>query len=63
MSGFFMVTDVPSCRVVQYKRVTGYAEGVVHIADESTLGAPVDEMPFSDKTGIGIGVAAGGILF
>jgi hypothetical protein len=61
MAGFFMVTDVPSRRVVQYKRVTGYAEGMVHIADESILGAPVDEMPFADKTGIG--VAAGGILF
>lgn len=61
MAGFFMVTDVPSRRVVQYKRVTGYVEGVVHIADESILGAPVDEMPFADKTGIG--VAAGGILF
>lgn len=61
MAGFFMVTDVPSRRVVQYKRVTGYAEGVVHIEDESILGAPVDEMPFADKTGIG--VAAGGILF
>jgi hypothetical protein len=61
MSGFFMVTDVPARRVVQYKRITGYAEGVVHIEDETILGDPVDEMPYADKTGIG--VAAGDILF
>lgn len=61
MAGFFMITDVPARRVVQYKRVSGYADGVVHIDDESVLGAPVDEMPYAEKTGIG--VSAGGILF
>lgn len=61
MSGFFLVTDVPNRRVVQYKRVTGVHEGTVFIADESVLGAPVDEMPFADKTGIAL--ASAGVLF
>lgn len=52
MSGFFLVTDVPNRRVVQYRRVSGSHEGVVFIEDESVLGAPVDEMPLMDKTGI-----------
>lgn len=61
MSGFFLVTDVPNRRVVQYKRVTGAYEGVVFIEDESVLGAPVDEMPFADKTGIALANAS--VLF
>lgn len=61
MSGFFLVTDVPNRRVVQYKRVTGVHEGTVFISDESVLGAPVDEMPFADKTGIAL--ASAGVLF
>lgn len=61
MSGFFLVTDVPNRRVVQYKRVTGAYDGTVFIADESVLGAPVDEMPFADKTGIALSSA--GVLF
>lgn len=52
MMGFFKVTDVPSRRVVQYARVSGSGENVVFIEDESVLGAPVDDMPFADKTGI-----------
>ena len=52
MSGFFTVTDFPSRRVVQYKRVLSSPEGAVYIADESVLGDAVDAMPFSDKTGI-----------
>lgn len=61
MSGFFLVTDVPNRRVVQYQRVAGVHEGTVFIADESVLGAPVDEMPFADKTGIAL--ASAGVLF
>lgn len=61
MSGFFLVTDVPNRRVVQYKRVSGSGEGAVFIADESVLGSAVDEMPFADKTGIALGAA--GVLF
>lgn len=61
MSGFFLVTDVPNRRVVQYQRVTGVREGTVFIVDESVLGAPVDEMPFADKTGTAL--ASAGILF
>lgn len=59
--GFFRVTDVPARRVVQYARVSGSAENVVYIDDESVLGSPVDEMPFADKTGISI--PAAGMLF
>lgn len=61
MSGFFLVTDVPQRRVVQYKRVSGSTDGAVHIDDESVLGEAVDKMPYADKTGIS--VAAGGTLF
>lgn len=61
MAGFFTVTDVPARRVVQYKRVSGSAEGAIHLEDESILGKAVDEMPYADKTGIA--VAAGGTLF
>ena len=61
MSGFFQVTDVPERRVVQYKRVQAPTVGVVFLEDESVLGSPVDDMPYSDKTGIGVSV--GGVLF
>ena len=61
MAGFFTVTDVPSRRVVQYKRVSGSAEGAVYLEDESVLGKAVDEMPYADKTGIE--VSSGGALF
>lgn len=59
--GFFKVSDIPARRVVQYVRVSGHGENVVYIEDESVLGAPVDEMPFADKTGIPI--PAAGMVF
>ncbi len=59
--GFFKVQDVPARRVVQYSRVSGSAENVVYIEDESVLGAPVDEMPYAAKTGIPI--PAAGMVF
>lgn len=61
MSGFFRVTDAPERRVVQYKRVNAPGVGVVYLDDETALGAPVDDMPCADKTGIG--VSGGGVLF
>lgn len=62
MSGFFLVTDLPARRVVQYKRVSGSTTGAVYVADESVLGDAVDAiMPYADKTGIAI--PAGGTLF
>lgn len=59
--GFFKVSDIPARRVVQYKRVSGSAEGAVYLEDESVLGSPIDEMPFVDKTGIPI--PAAGMVF
>ena len=61
MAGFFQVTDVPERRVVQYKRVNAPGVGVVYLDDEAVLGAPVDDMLYADKTGIG--VSGGGVLF
>ena len=61
MSGFFQVTDAPERRVVQYRRVNAPGVGVVYLDDETVLGTPVDDMPYADKTGIG--VAGGGVLF
>lgn len=61
MSGFFLVNDVPERRVVQYKRVNAPGVGVVFLDDETVLGAPVDDMPYAEKTGIG--VSSGGVLF
>lgn len=61
MSGFFLVTDVPNRRVVQYKRIAGAIDGAVFIADESVLGTPVDEMPLLDKTGLVL--VSAGVLF
>lgn len=62
MSGFFQVTDAPERRVVQYKRVNAPGVGVVYLDDETVLGAPVDDMPYADKTGIGVS-GGGGVLF
>ncbi|EIC4908503.1 hypothetical protein K9001_004506 [Salmonella enterica] len=59
--GFFKVRDIPARRVVQYSRVSGSAEKVVYIEDESVLGSPVDEMPYADKTDIA--VKSGGALY
>lgn len=61
MSGFFQVTDSPERRVVRYQRVNAPGVGVVFLDDEAVLGAPVDDMPYADKTGIG--VPGGGVLF
>lgn len=61
MSGFFQVTDAPERRVVQYKRVNAPGVGVVYLDDETVLGAPVDDMPYAAKTGIGL--TGGGVLF
>ena len=61
MSGFFQVTDFPDLRVVRYRRVQAPSVGVVFLEDESVIGAPVDDMPYADKTGIS--VSGGGVLF
>lgn len=61
MSGFFLVSDVPARRVVQYKRVSSNVDGAIYLADDSLLGTAVDAMPFVDKTGLG--VAVGGTLY
>lgn len=61
MSGFFLVSDVPARRVVQYKRVSSTVDGAIYLADDSLLGKAVDAMPFVDKTGLG--VAVGGALY
>lgn len=61
MSGFFLVSDVPARRVVQYKRVSSTVDGAIYLADDSLLGKAVDAMPFVDKTGLGI--AVGGTLY
>lgn len=49
---FFQVTDIPERRVVQYKRTSDGAVGAVYMADESSLGEAIDEMPYADKTGL-----------
>lgn len=61
MAGFFIVTDVPARRVVQYRRVAASQDGAVYLSDESVLGAAVDAMPFVDKTGLSASV--GGTLY
>lgn len=61
MSGFFLVSDVPARRVVQYKRVSSTVDSAIYLADDSLLGKAVDAMPFVDKTGLGI--AVGGTLY
>lgn len=54
MSGFFLVTDIPQRRVVQYKRVSHSGDGIVYVESESVLGDPVNEMPYADKTGLAV---------
>lgn len=54
MAGFFVVTDIPSRRVVQYKRVAHTGDDVIYIEDESILGDPINEMPYADKTGLAV---------
>lgn len=55
MSGFFVVTDIPQRRVVQYKRVSNSeANNVTYINDEGILGDPINEMPYADKTGLAV---------
>lgn len=61
MSGFFSVTDLTHRRVVRYERVSSTATGAVFIGDETVLGAPVDDMPYVDKTGIVVKTA--GIVY
>ncbi|MEL5372074.1 hypothetical protein [Serratia nevei] len=56
MPGFFTVTDIPSRRVVQYRRTSATDPTAVYLLDEKPLGAAVDTMPFADKTGIAAGV-------
>lgn len=63
MSGFFTVTDVPSRRVVQYKRVAHSGEDVIYIQDESILGDPINEMPYADKTGLAVTSGYFGMLY
>jgi hypothetical protein len=54
MAGFFAVTDIPTRRVVQYKRVAHSGDDVIYVADESILGDPINEMPYADKTGLAV---------
>lgn len=54
MAGFFLVTDIPARRVVQYKRVSHSGEGVTYVSDEAILGDPINEMPYADKTGLAV---------
>lgn len=64
MSGFFLVTDVPQRRVVQYKRVSNSeGQNVTYIDDEKVLGEPVNEMPYADKTGLAAVSSFSGILY
>lgn len=64
MSGFFLVTDVPQRRVVQYKRVSNSeGQNVTYIDDEKVLGDPVNEMPYADKTGLASVSSFSGILY
>lgn len=63
MAGFFTVTDVPSRRVVQYKRVSHSGEGVTYVSDEAILGDPVNEMPYADKTGLAVTSSYFGMVY
>lgn len=56
MPGFFLVTDIPSRRVVEFRRVASQngSSDVTYIEDESVLGKPKDVTPFSDKTGVSV---------
>lgn len=63
MPGFFAVTDVPTRRVVQYKRVAHSGDDVIYVADEAVLGTPLNEMPYSDKTGLTAVSAHSGVTY
>lgn len=63
MSGFFLVTDVPARRVVQYKRVSHSGEGVTYVSDEGILGDPINEMPYADKTGLAVTSSYFGMVY
>lgn len=63
MAGFFKVTDVPSRRVVQYKRVSHSGEGVTYVSDEAILGDPINEMPYADKTGLAVTSSYFGMVY
>lgn len=63
MAGFFLVTDVPARRVVQYKRVSLSGEGVTYVSDEAILGDPINEMPYADKTGLAVTSSYFGMVY
>ena len=63
MAGFFLVTDVPARRVVQYKRVSNSGEGVTYVSDEAILGDPINEMPYADKTGLAVTSSYFGMVY
>lgn len=63
MAGFFLVTDLPARRVVQYKRVSHSGDGVTYVSDEAILGDPVNEMPYADKTGLAVTSSYFGMVY
>ncbi|QIN97980.1 putative tail protein [Salmonella phage pink] len=63
MAGFFLVTDLPARRVVQYKRVSHSGEGVTYVSDEGILGDPINEMPYADKTGLAVTSSYFGMVY
>lgn len=63
MAGFFLVTDVPARRVVQYKRVSHSGDGVTYVSDEAILGDPINEMPYADKTGLAVTSSYFGMVY
>lgn len=63
MSGFFLVTDIPERRVVQYKRTSGDVASAIYVADDSVLGESIDEMPYADKTGLAVKSAYSGMVY
>lgn len=63
MAGFFLVTDIPARRVVQYKRVSHSGEGVTYVSDEAILGDPINEMPYADKTGLAVTSSYFGMVY
>lgn len=63
MAGFFLVTDLPQRRVVQYKRVSHSENGVTYVSDEAVLGDPINEMPYADKTGLAVTSSYFGMIY
>ena len=63
MAGFFLVTDLPARRVVQYKRVSHSGDGVTYVSDEAILGDPINEMPYADKTGLAVTSSYFGMVY